>query len=720
MSAIEAQPQEQGSGIGNANAEKSHSAVYAFCLVSAFHNSPLDPEQLAITEGINRGTVGTEDLINLASRHRFKAKQVNLTWEDLERQSFPAIVELKNGQFLVIARVESEQAVLVEPRQGKPLIATRSQLEEIWTGNLVLMRPKIGWSTENPRFGFAWFLPMLKRYRSSLTEVGIAAFVIQIFALATPLFTLLIIDKVLVHRSISTLNVLAGAMLAILLFEAVLGVLRAQLMTRTTYRVDATLGMKVYEHLLSVPLRYFEQRKVGDTVARVKEMETIRQFLTGSSMMAIIDLLFVGVFLLVMFLISYQLTLLVIAMLPLLVGLSVITYPTIRKRMVDRLEKSAEYQSFLTETISSIQTIKSLAAEKQMARRWDSLLASYATASYRSDSLSGIVGSIGQVMQRLITLSILWYGVNLALDGSITAGQLIAFNMIASQVTSPVLRMVQTWQGLQQVGLSIERLGDLMNTPKEPILNTGRQNLKPLQGKVEMEGVEYRYRPDLEPVIKGVSFTIQPGSFVGIVGRSGSGKSTLAKLLQRLYLPSSGKIRFDNIDLNEVDPRWLRRQIGVVPQEGSLFAGTVRENISIHLPDAPMSSVIAAARLAGAEEFIENLPAGYDTPIGERGAILSGGQRQRLAIARALLANPRILIFDEATSALDKAAQRTIEASIQKVRQGRTVFMVAHSLEAIQHADTILVMDNGRIVESGSHRELMERKGMFYNLFQEV
>lgn len=706
----------EGGSQQSENSSPSHSALYAFCLVTAFHNSPMDPEQLALSEGLLT-SVGVKDLLNLANQYGFKAKQGNFQWDELERQNFPAIMELKNGQFLVIARVESGQVVLVEPRQGKPLMADREQLESIWSGRLILMRPKLSWNIPNPRFGFSWFLPMLKRYRSSLLEVGVAAFVIQVFALSTPLFTLLIIDKVLVHRSFSTLNVLAVAMLAILLFEAILGILRAQLMTRTTYRVDATLGMKVYQHLLNTPLRYFEQRRVGDTVARVKEMETIRQFLTGSSMLALIDLLFVGVFLLVMFMLSYKLTLLVIAMLPLLVGLSVATYPIIRQRMVDRLERSAEYQSFLTETISGIQTIKSLAAEGQMSRRWESLLAGYATASYRSDSLSGIVGSIGQVMQRLITLAILWYGVQLAIDGTITAGQLIAFNMIANQVTNPVLRMVQTWQGFQQVGLSIERLGDLMNTPQEPILNTGRKNLKPLQGKVELENIEFRYRPDLDPTIKGVSFTIQPGNFVGIVGRSGSGKSTLAKLLQRLYLPSSGKIRFDNLDLNEVDPRWLRRQIGVVPQDNILFSGTVRENIALHIPDAPMSNIIAAAKLSGADEFIDKLPAGYDTPIGERGSTLSGGQRQRIAIARALLSNPKVLIFDEATSALDRESQRMIESSIQRIRQGRTVFMVAHSLDAIRNADIVIVMSDGRIVESGSPEELLSARGNFYTMF---
>ncbi|NTV95728.1 MAG: type I secretion system permease/ATPase [Thiobacillus sp.] len=698
---------------------RAHSGIYAFCLVAAFHQRPCDPELLALSEGYEQRPAGVADLLLIAQRREFKARVASFAWNDLKRQTFPVLAELSNGDFLVVARVESDRLVLVEPRKGQPLVATQAQFEAIWTGRLILLKPKLSWDDPNRRFGLAWFLPVVRKYRKVLLEVALAAFVIQLFALSTPLFTQLVIDKVLVHRSLSTLNVLGLGMLVVVLFEGILNVLKTQLLTHTTNRIDVTLGARLFNHLLRIPLRYFEERRVGDTVARVRELESIRQFLTGSSMVALIDVLFLGVFVVVMLFYSVELTLVVLGTLPLLAGLSLASFPALRKRLSDRFDRGAEYQSFLVETITGVLTVKALALENQMYRRWEGLLARYVMASYRTELLAGVVGSLGQAVQRLITLLLLWYGVHLALDGRITVGQLIAFQMIAGQVTGPVLRMVQTWQHFQQVGVSIQRLGDLMNTPAEPILNTARSNLPPLRGRVTLQGVRFGYRHDAPPVVRDVDLEVAPGTFVGIVGRSGSGKSTLAKLLQRLYLPDAGAILLDGIDLKELDPVWLRRQIGVVLQENYLFNGSIRENIAIHIPDIAMERVREAAALAGADEFIANLPDGYDTVVGERGASLSGGQRQRVAIARALLTNPRILIFDEATSALDYRSERIIQANLGRISDGRTVFMVAHRLSAVRHADVILVMDEGRVVERGSHDELIAMNGAYAALFQE-
>jgi subfamily B ATP-binding cassette protein HlyB/CyaB len=687
-----------GGGEGAARAEaRAHSALYGFCLVAAFHNRPLDPEQLALAEGLEGREARVEDLLLVGRRHGFLTRCARFTWQDLGRQTFPVLAELSNGEFLVVARVEAERAVLVEPRTGRPLVSTREQFESIWTGRLVLVKPRLSWDDPNRRFGLAWFIPVLRKYRRVLVEVGLAAFVIQLFALSTPLFTQLVIDKVLVHRSLSTLNVLGIGMLVVVIFEGVLNLLKVQLLTHTTNRIDVTLGARLFNHLLRIPLRYFEERRVGDTVARVRELESIRAFLTGSSLTAFIDLLFIGVFIVVMLIYSVELTLLVIGLLPLLAGLSLASFPALRRRLSDRFDRGAEYQAFLVEAVSGILTIKALAVENQMYRRWESLLARYVTASYRSDLLSGVMGSLGQAVQRLITLAILWYGVQLAMEGTITVGQLIAF----------------------QVGISIQRLGDLMNTPTEPIMNTARKSPPPLQGRVELRDVTFGYRSDVPPVVSGVSLAVAPGTFVGIVGRSGSGKSTLAKLLQRLYLPDAGSIRFDDMDLKELDPLWLRRQIGVVLQENTLFSGTIRENIALHMPDVSTERVQAVAELAGAHEFITLLPEGYDTRVGERGASLSGGQRQRIAIARALLANPRILIFDEATSALDYKSERIIQANLDRICSGRTVFMVAHRLSAVRRADLILVMDEGRLVEQGTHDSLTARGGVYASLFRE-
>lgn len=698
---------------------RAHSGIYAFCLISAFHLRPCDPELLAVSEGFEQRPVSAADLQLIARHREFRVQVASFTWSDLKRQTFPVIAELSNGDFLVVARVEADRVVLVEPRKGQPLLATQTQFESIWTGRLVLLKPRLSWDDPNRRFGLAWFLPVVKKYRKVLLEVALAAFVIQLFALATPLFTQLVIDKVLVHRSVSTLNVLAFGMLLVVVFEGVLNVLKVQLLTHTTNRIDVTLSSRLFNHLLHIPLRYFEERRVGDTVARVRELESIRQFLTGSSMMALIDTLFLGVFVFVMLLYSVQLTVMVLGTLPLLAGLSLISFPALRRRLSERFDRGAEYQSFLVEAITGILTVKAMALENQMHRRWESLLARYVTASYRTELLAGVVGSLGQAVQRLITLLLLWYGVNLALDGEITVGQLIAFQMIAGQVTGPVLRMVQTWQHFQQVGVSIQRLGDLMNTPAEPILNTARSNLPPLRGQVSLQMLRFGYRHDAPPVVRDINLEVAPGTFVGIVGRSGSGKSTLAKLLQRLYLPDNGNILLDGIDLKELDPVWLRRQIGVVLQENYLFNGSIRENIAIHIPDIALERIREVATLAGADEFIAKLPDGYDTLVGERGSSLSGGQRQRIAIARALLTNPRILIFDEATSALDYQSERIIQANLGRISAGRTVFMVAHRLSAIRHADIILVMDDGQVAERGNHEELLAQGGIYASLCNE-
>ncbi|MDD2748897.1 MAG: ATP-binding cassette domain-containing protein, partial [Acidithiobacillus sp.] len=344
---------------------------------------------------------------------------------------------------------------------------------------------------------------------------------------------------------------------------------------------------------------------------------------------------------------------------------------------------------------------------------WEESLSRYVMASYRVDRLAGVTSAFTQMIQRLGTLAILWVGVKLVLDGELSVGELIAFQMISGQVTGPILRLAQLWQHFQQVGVSVSRMGDLMNTPAEPVVDIGKASPPALHGRVTLDKLRFRYTADTEEVLKGISFDIPAGSFVGIVGRSGSGKSTLAKMLQRLYLPDSGAVLIDGIDLRHVEPNWLRRQIGVVLQENFLFSGTIRENITMVYPEATLDRVIAAAQLAGAHEFISKMPDAYDTKVGERGDSLSGGQRQRIAIARALLGDPRILIFDEATSALDYESERIIWKNLHKICEGRTVFMAAHRLASIRSADIILVMDDGEIVEQGAHQTLIAQNGVY-------
>ncbi|MEK6790383.1 MAG: type I secretion system permease/ATPase, partial [Deltaproteobacteria bacterium] len=500
---------------------------------------------------------------------------------------------------------------------------------------------------------------------------------------------------------------------------AVLSILRTYVFTHTTSKIDVILGTRLFKHLLALPLRYFEVRRVGDTVARVRELENIRQFLTGSPLTSLLDVMFMALFIAVMFFYSVTLTLVALAVLPLFAVLSVLVTPMLRYRLDERFNRGADMQSYLVETVSGIQTVKSFALEPEAQKKWEGLLASYIRASFKTYQLSGIAGAIGQFISRASYLVILWVGAHLVMDGRLTVGQLIAFQMLSARVSDPILRLVQMWQDFQQTGISIKRLGDIFNTKPEPAVNATKARLPAIKGNIRLEAVRFRYRVDGSEVLRNITLDIEPGLTVGVVGRSGSGKSTLAKLIQRLYIPEAGRILIDGIDISLADPAWLRRQIGVVLQENFLFNASVRDNIAIHYSSARMADVIRVAQLAGAHDFILEMPEGYDTMVGEKGTALSGGQRQRIAIARALLMNPRILIFDEATSALDYESERIIQGNLSKICKGRTVVIIAHRLSTLRQAHKIIVVDKGELVESGSHEALIERKGLYHRLYSQ-
>jgi ATP-binding cassette, subfamily B, bacterial HlyB/CyaB len=697
------------------------SGLICLCVVAGHHQRSADPLQLARALGLDpREEISEHQLILAARELGLKAKKVASSWARLGNIGLPAIAQLKNQDYVVLLRRESTDLILVgDPRDPRPRRLTSEQFEEIWSGHLILIKTRLRFDNPNRPFDLGWFLPAIWKYRSPLSEILAASLVIQLFGLATPLFTQVVIDKVLMHKSISTLHVLAVGMLIMIIFEAILTVLKAHLMAHTSNRIDVALGARLFRHLLHIPLRYFELRRVGDTVARVRELENIRQFITGSSINVILDLLFTVIFIAVMFVYSVPLTFVSLACIPLFVLLSVVVRPMMRARLEAKFDRGAENQSYLVEAITGVQTVKAMALEPIFYRRWEEQLARYVTASFRTSHLSGIAGALGQIVQKLSTLSILWVGAYLVMRGSLTVGQLIAFQMLSGRVIAPILRVVQLWQDFQQVGISVDRLGDLINTKAEPALNPNKMTLPSIQGGVRLEGVRFRYQYDGPEILRDLSCTIPAGTTVGIVGRSGSGKSTLAKLLQRLYVPESGRILIDGIDLAQADPMWLRRQMGVVLQENILFNGTIRDNIAIQMPGAPIAQIVAMAELAGAHDFILEMPEAYDTPVGERGAALSGGQRQRVAIARALMANPRILIFDEATSALDYESERIIQDNLGRICKHRTVFIIAHRLSTIRHADTIMVLDHGKLVEQGNHNELLARAGIYHYLFSQ-
>jgi subfamily B ATP-binding cassette protein HlyB/CyaB len=566
-------------------------------------------------------------------------------------------------------------------------------------------------------FDISWFIPALVKYRRLLRDVLVASFFLQILALITPLFFQVVIDKVLVHKGITTLEVLAIGLFVVSIFEVMMGGLRTYLFSHTTSRVDAELGSKLFSHLTHLPLAYFQARRVGDSVARVRELETIRDFLTSSAQTVVLDLFFAIVFLAVMWLYSPALLLVVLITLPLYAIVVAVVGPMLRRRLDEKFIRGAENQSFLVEAVTGVETLKAMAVEPQMQNRWERQLAGYIESSFKARMLANWGSQAIQLIHKLATVALLFFGARLVINGKLTVGELVAFNMLAGQVAGPVLRLAQLAQDFQQARIAVDRLGDILNSPAEPIVSPSRASLPDIEGRISLENVGFRYRPDGPEILSDVSLEVSAGEIIGIVGPSGSGKSTLTKLIQRLHTPERGRLLVDGVDLSMVDPSWLRRQVGVVLQESLLFNRTVRENIALTDPAMPMAKVVEAAKLAGAHDFILELSEAYDTPIDERGGNLSGGQRQRLAIARALATEPKILIFDEATSALDAESEEIIQANLKKMTVGRTVIIIAHRLSAVRLANRIITLERGRIVESGTHDELLRRGGRYASLY---
>ena len=689
---------------------------WALAQLAGFHQRPVDPAQLVRALGLEGRPVDIPEILLASTTIPLKAAEATLSWADLATLKQPAIGLLKDGEFAIVGRRQEDRLPVTRMGAGRPEWFSETEWTEAGSGRFVLITERLRLGNPNRPFGLGWFVPVLHKYRKALAEVLVAAFFFQLLGIGLPLFIQVMIDRVFVFQNHATLLVVAIGMLVVIVFEGFFGVLQSVLLAHVGNRVDTTLGSAIYRHLVRVPLRYFENRRVGDTTARVREVERIRQFLTGHALLSVIDGLFVFVYVGILLLYSLRLTGIVLLAMAAIAGTTLIFRGSLRRRMEESFDADAHSQAFLVESITGMGTLKAMALEPQMSRRWDTLLAHQVTAGYRADRLQGIAGGISRALQNLTTLAILWYGAGLVLHGDLTVGALIAFQMLARRAISPVLRVSLLWQHFQQVGVGVARLGDLMNVPAEPVLDATRASLPALQGGIVCEGVSFRYHPDGARVLDQVSLAITPGQVVGIVGRSGSGKSTLAKLLARLYTPESGRILVDGQDLAQVDPGWLRRQIAVVPQESFLFGGTIRENIAIRAPAAPMGRIIEAATLAGAHAFIGTLAQGYDTPTGERGAALSGGQRQRIAIARALLTDPRVLIFDEATSALDYESERIIQENLQRICAGRTVIIISHRFSFLRGADRIYVLDNGRLVEEGDHGALLRAQGLYHHL----
>jgi subfamily B ATP-binding cassette protein HlyB/CyaB len=696
------------------------SGLAGLALIAGYYRIAADPMQLSHQLALTDRYADAEDIVRGANILKLKSRILRgVTAKRLSGIPYPAILSLKEGGFVVLGIGSSKGRVRLVDAIGR--FARDIPIEEaraLSSGVVVLITRRLGGAGVDPNtFGFRWFWPSILRYRRPLAHVLVASLFVQLFALATPIFFQLVVDKVLVHKGMSTLIVLVLGMVTLGLFEAILRFLRAYTLSHTTNRIDVELGRRLFHHLFRLPLAYFETRAAGQTVARMRELETIRSFLSGQGLTVLLDLVFTLVFIGVMFIYSTRLTLVVLASIPVYLLIASLIRPLLREQINEKFNRGARSQQFLVESIVGAQTLKAAGVEPMMQAQWEERLAAYVRTSFDA----GVTGALGQnliqYVSKVTTALILFFGAQSVIEGSMSVGELIAFNMIASQVVQPILRLSQLWQDFQQVQVSVSRLGDILNAPPEPV----PQNLlilSPPRGAIEFRHVTMRYRPDAADALRNVSVSIAAGEVIGIVGPSGSGKSTLTKLIQRLYSPQAGQVMIDGVDVAQLDPGWLRRQIGVVLQENILFNRTIHENIALGDPAMARVLVMQAAKLAGADEFIAQLPQGYDTMIEERGANLSGGQR---ASASPSLARSRSIRASSSSTrrrrrSITNESERIIQENMRSIVRGRTVIIIAHRLAAVRPCTRIVGIRNGEIVEVGSHDQLLAREGGLYAL----
>ena len=660
--------------------------------------------------------ISINDIARVLSNLGFQVFKTKIQLKDLLRIKVPAIIYWNNN-FVIVSKSNINGLKLISPKDG--IIDIENDLiESKFPKEIFCLIPEKVNITPEEKFGLKWFLPELKKYRLILGQVLFSSIVVQFFSLANPLIIQVIIDKVITQRSLDTLQVLGIALFVITLLEGLLASLRTFLLTETTNRIDQRLGSEVIDHLLRLPLNYFDKRPVGELSTRIGELEKIRNFITGQGITTIIDALLSCVYIFVMILYSLKLTLVALFVIPIQVGISYFGAPIFRRQFRESAERNAKTQSHLVEIMTGIQTVKSQNIEMVSRWKWQELYSKYIGSTFKKIITGTLITQSSQILQKISQLLVLWIGAGMVLQGQLTLGQLIAFRIISGYVTQPILRLSNLWQSIQELKVGFERLGDVINTRTESDdKDKGKISMPALKGKVVFKDVSFKFTPSKNPTLININLETKPGSFTGIVGKSGSGKSTMMKLLSRLYIPSNGIIYIDDFDINKVELNSLRRQIGIVPQEPLLFAGTIRENICINQENASDEEVIEASKIACADQFIMEMSEGYNTNIGERGTSLSGGQKQRIAIARTILAKPKLMVLDESTSALDYETEASVFRNINKFLKNSSIFCITHRIPTVINADQIFFLQNGNIIEKGTHDELISIKGNYFSLF---
>ncbi|MFS0517156.1 peptidase domain-containing ABC transporter [Nostoc sp. UIC 10607] len=703
--------------------QQSASDCGASCLVmiSRYWGKRFNVNRIRDLTNISRSGASMRGLTAAAESIGFATRPVKASFDKLAQQPLPAIAHWEGKHYVVLYEVNKKRVIIGDPAIGQRTL-TPSEFKAGWTGYALLLQPTdVLKATQEAVTPFWQFFDLVKPHSQVLLEVFMASVLIQLFGLITPLFTQLLLDRVIVQGSTLTLNAVGLGLLIFGFFRVALNGLRQYLLDHTANRLAVTLLVGFIKHTFRLPLAFFESRYVGDIVSRVQENQKIQRFLTGEALSIGLDLMTVFVYVGLMFWYSWQMALFSLAIVPPFVLLALIATPFLRRISREVFNASATENSYLIQSLTGIRSVRSMAIEQTVRWHWEELLNNVIKKTFSGQIISNQLQIFSSSIETLVTTGLLWFGAWQVIQNQLTIGQLIAFNMLLGNVIRPFQRLVVLWNQLQEVIISTERINDVLEAePEEDLQYQPRQSLGNLRGHIIFENVTFRYHPESDiNVLENLSFEIKPEQTIAVVGRSGSGKTTLSKLILGLYLPTDGKVLIDGQDMTNISLRSLRSQIGVVDQDTFLFGGTIRENISIAHPEVSPEEIIEAARLAGADEFIKQMPMGYETQIGEGGGMLSGGQRQRLAIARALLGNPCFLVFDEATSHLDAESERIIQNNLKKILQGRTSLIIAHRLSTVRHADLILVLDRGILVESGTHDQLIAKKGHYFYLNQQ-